>query len=69
MENTTKLYHAGAEIYGFYIKYQNGTISDNNGKYYKSIEEANFYCGLSDIVLPKIQRLNIKPLRGQGANK
>lgn len=53
MENTTKLYHAGAEIYGFYIKHQNGTISDNNGKYYKSIEEVNFYCGLGDVVLPK----------------
>lgn len=62
-KNITKLYHAGAEIYGFYIRHQNGIISDNNGKYYKSIEEANFYCGLGDVILSKIQRLNTKSFR------
>ena len=33
MENTTKLYHAGAEIYGFYIKmalYQTTTANTTN---------------------------------------
>lgn len=53
MEKKIKLYHAGAEIYGFYIKHPNGAISDNNGKYYKSIKEADFYCGLYDVILPK----------------
>lgn len=56
-ENTIKLYHAGAEIYGFYIKHQNDTISDNSGKYYKSIEEADFYCGLGDVISPKYKEL------------
>lgn len=51
MEN--KLTYAGVEIYGFYILHMNGTVSDNDGKFYKSIEEASFYCGLGDKILPK----------------
>ena len=53
MEDISKLYYAGAEIYGFYIKHLNGTISDNNGKYYNSLEEAISYSGLGDIIIPK----------------
>ena len=47
--------YAGSEIYGFYILHLNGSISDNHGLYYKSFEEASFYCGLGDKVFPKFK--------------